>query len=339
MRIRLSKVLALTCVMFLLVGNLMSVTAAMTITEKNLTSTNVDDCYWPEVSGNYVVYSDLIAGPSSVYLYNISAGTTIKIGIGASSNYNPSIDGDRVVYSSNDGSQNSIRMYTISNQADIEICLVNHEGSRPAISGNKIVYRNGNTSNGANNIYLIDLTDVTLTPLQISDAYSANFRPMIDGNFVVWHANNGSGFDVMLYDINAVKETAIATTADSEERPDVSGLNVVYQILGGDGGIRLYNINSHLTTQIVDPGYAFTPRIDGDSMIYEGGLTAGNQKVILHNLTTGAETTVAEPGDYLDIPSIDGQHVVWVTDDGDIMLDTLADAPVVVPPSLPYTGR
>jgi beta propeller repeat protein len=338
MRIRLSKILAVTCVMFLLVGNMMSATAAITVTEKNLTATNADNCYWPEVSGNYVVYSDYPAGPGNVYLYNISADTTVEIGLLTSSNESPSIDGDRVVYTSNDGSQDSIRMYTISTASDIEICQVGHNASRPAISGDKIVYRNGNTTNGPNNIYLIDLTDVTLTPSQISGTYSRNFRPMIDGNYVVWHANNGTDNDVMLYDINAATETAIATTADDEEKPDVSGANVVYHISGGDGGIRLYNIDSHATTQIVDPGYAFTPRIDGNFMIYEGGLTGGAQKVIRHDLTTGAEMTIAEPGDFLDIPAIDGMHVVWVTNDGDIMLDTLSeDVPVV--PEMPYTGR
>jgi beta propeller repeat protein len=318
--------------MFLMVGNLMPAGATINVAERILTEENDNNCYWPDVSGNYVVYSDWSEGPSNVYVYNIEAGTTIEIGPEGQDNFTPSIDGDRVVYvTGNDGSW-SIRMYTISTQTDTEICEVGHARPQPAISGDRIVYRNGTTEQGANEIYAIDLNDPYLTPTQISDAYSRNFRPMVDGDYAVWHAYNGSDHDVMLYDFDAGTETVIADTSDNEQKPDISGPNVVYHVDYGDGGIRYYNIDTQITTQAVDPGYALTPRVDGKFMIYEGGLTGGGQKVIMQNLLTGEETTIADPGNYLDVPGIDGQHVVWVDQksevDADIMLDTLSAPPV-----------
>lgn len=324
----LYKIVAATCAAFLLLGNLAPAIAVINVTEKNLTTSNNEKAYWPEISGNYVVYSDSAAGPSTVYLYDIAAETTTEIGRATGSNENPAIDGDRVVYSSYDGEAYSIRMYTISTHQDIEITPVTHDSSRPAISGDHIVYRNGPDPRRGNNIYLIDLNDVALTPLQISDAYADNFRPEIDGNFVVWHADNGSDNNVMLYDIQESQESEIANTPDDEERPDVSGDYVVYHLNAGNDGVCLYKISDHKTSLIVQPSYSYTPRIQGNFVVYEGGLTDGAQKVILRNLTTGVETTIAEPGDFLDIPVIDGRHVAWVSNGGDIMLDTLSSPPV-----------
>jgi beta propeller repeat protein len=131
----------------------------------------------PDISGNYVVWTDYRSGNYDVYLYNISTQRTTQLTNHPSHQYAAQIDGNRIVWKDNrDGSDMELYLYDLTTGDERRMTNHDYHVVRLSLSGDKVAW-----ADGARNVYVSDL--ITGAATQI--ATKGDF-PVLGGSRIAW---------------------------------------------------------------------------------------------------------------------------------------------------------
>jgi beta propeller repeat protein len=319
----------------------------------DLTNNTTHNAYWPDMSGNSLVYQNYDAADTAqVYLYNTATQVTTQLTNDANGAYSPSIDGNMVVYTRNNGANRSIVMMDITDpDSPVFTDLVNglsggtddwgyYGVNRPDISGAYVCYRNNN------NIYAINTAlGAPYTPFQVNTSDGGHYKPSISGNYIVYHTWNTGGNgneDVYMYDIATDTETAIADNSYDEYRPEVGGDKIVYEAYYDDGSgstedhTMMYDITAGTTTMISPAGEdSWWAKTDGEKITYTRNDTGGTDdwQIFLYDIASGTELRITDTTSDADadFPVYANSHVAWLNSNGDyddIYVTALSAPPV-----------
>jgi beta propeller repeat protein len=285
--------------------------------------------YWLSVSGDHIVWEEYARGNSDIVVYTISNGESIRIPKADpdDSVYSSTVDGDNVVYFVGHTSTGTKDMYVYSISSKTSKIVAPGVGdARPELSGNNLVYNNFGLDDG---IYYVDISSPAPTPVKISGAGLHCNRPSIYGNTVVYHATSKATANENIYvnNISGTAETMITDDSAHFFRPNIDGDGVVYvkrtnpfDKSGGPqtGQIIYRNLASGQTKALTAAGSScYMPFVQGRLVLYgEGDWAQGGLAGTMANIDSGVITTVIDaqnPADaYVDLPSFDGIHAVWI---------------------------
>ena len=163
----------------------------------------------PAISGNFIVYENWSGLSSSIYLYNSSNGTSVRISPSAD-DVTPAIDGTQGVWQNLSGTGNKrLVLYNITTGETLRIPMADSlsDQANPKISGNYIVWEDTRDRNPYTDIYLYDLADGSerlLTP----GSSGSKSMPAVSGTRIVWQDtramfNGGYHEDIYLLTLGA----------------------------------------------------------------------------------------------------------------------------------------
>ncbi|MDD1696089.1 MAG: PKD domain-containing protein, partial [Methanoregula sp.] len=158
----------------------------------------LEDQKYPVIFQDYVVYENWSGTSSTIYLYNISNGTSVQL---STSGYdvNPAIDGSNVVWQNESAfNEKRIMLFNITTGETLQIPPAGaaFDRTNAKISGDYIVWEESRTRIPYTDIYLYNLNDGSERLLTPSSA-GAKFMPAVDGNRIAWEDSramqSGSG--------------------------------------------------------------------------------------------------------------------------------------------------
>jgi len=241
----------------------------------------------PAISGNYIVYENWSGLRSSIYLYNISNSTSVRISA-SDNDVTPAIDGTNVVWQTPNaaGNKRIILFNLITGQTrQLTPSDLQFDEKGPKISGNYIVWEDTRERTTYSDVYHYNLADGSerwLTP----GSPGGKYMPAVNGNRIVWEdarATHSGGYnnDIYLLTLGAPETCPVADfTADNLVDPP-SGL-VTFSDSSSSGTspitYRLWNFSDGSAWEN-DPGsvttHSHTFSRDG---IYTIRLTTSNAK-------------------------------------------------------------
>ena len=255
-----------------------------------------DGGQYPQVYGDYVIFTSNQDGDNEIYRYQISTGVKSRLTNNDSGDFGPDIEGDYVVWSGVEGEDNDIYLHQLS--TDTIINLTNDQAGNFAgahISGDYVVW----VSYGPSGLYLYQISTATTT--QITNDSTGDNAPEIDGNYIVWLKSTSQSDvkDIYLHDIQTGISKKIAST----------GTNFIWDLDTGP---------------YVKDDFVFWMSRDGSP--------ENDNEVYLYQISTD---TIHNISDNLDAgdghAELDGNHLVW-SGDYEIYLATL-DTSDTIPPA------
>jgi len=241
----------------------------------------------PAIYGDYIVYENWSGLSSSLYLYNRSNSTSVRISL-SDNEANPAIEGKNIVWQnlSPTGTKRII-LYNITTGETIQIpqAGTSSDQANPRISGNYIVWEDTRDRVPYTDIYLYDLTDGSerlLTP----GSPGSKSMPAVSDNRIVWQDtramfNGGYNEDIYLLTLGAA-ETCPGADFTADYLVDPPGGLVTFTDTSSQGTTpityRLWNFSDGSAWEN-DPApvtaRSHTFRQDG---IFTVKMTAGNAK-------------------------------------------------------------
>jgi beta propeller repeat protein len=194
--------------------------------------------------------------------------------------------------------------------------------TEPAISGTRVVWTDTTTVSGSSDIWFLDLASTAPARNLTNTPNENEFLEDIDGTNVVWtHQSAPSPGDVVVYDTstNAAVTVAASSSSIHFEQPAIQGRYVVYQRVTTQADIDGFdNLLGLPFAQPVtnDAALQARPRVWGDLIVYED-YNSGNADIFgYHISTSGPPFAIATRATGETQPDVDGNHVVWVDDNG-----------------------
>ncbi|HIH28544.1 MAG TPA: PKD domain-containing protein, partial [Thermoplasmata archaeon] len=141
----------------------------------------------PAIFQNYIVYENWSGFSSTIYLYNISNSTSVRISASAD-DVTPAIDDTNVVWQNlSPTGKKRIVLYDITTGETRQIppAGVPFDQTSPKIHGDYVVWEDTRERNPYTDIYLYNLADGT-EHLVTRDSAGGKFMPAVYGNRIVW---------------------------------------------------------------------------------------------------------------------------------------------------------
>lgn len=287
-------------------------------------STNTYDLS-PRISGDYIVWTSIVQSgrgdnvSSEIYVYRISTGEIIQV-TNDPSFYNqlPDVNaGGKVVWSSfpRDSTccQTNIKIYDI--QTGLTQTIVNDQvpygasNNFPVISGNTLAWLWGN----GNNEYEVMKEDLTTGQItRITNNKLFDIEIGVDGNNIVWRENDGSQWDIFMYDGAQIRR--VTNNIYDDYNPRVSGdLVTWYFIENGFVKTGIYHISSG-TTEIIPN--ADLPNVGGNRVswftVFNNPDGTFSRDVFVKNFLTGEISRITNGAYVAGSPFVSDKIVAWV---------------------------
>ena len=287
------------------------------------------DASQPQVSGNYVSYTDDATGLLAVHYYNLATGTDASIPSNGDNDSLSGISGTTIAYQHADTSGDfSINSYDIGSTSPVPVDpQTGSVRTNPAIGGDTVAWVDF-TADPEYPQIMVDTTDTqTVTDLS-SDPATANVQPAVssDGSVVVWAKCDPSGSPCNIWE--AVRGSGgtwtvsplTTGTADSE-LPDTDGNIVVYQsVRSNEQGVYWQPVGGGTEQEVpypAGPGTSGKPHTSGGLISFEYSPSGGTPDMYVYSLATQTDYQITSaPGISNTLNDIsvtpDGQaRVVW----------------------------
>ena len=169
--------------------------------------------------------------------------------------------------------------------------------------------------------FLVSVPSAHAATTQIFSSGSGVSAPQMDGNYIVWSAQDTSGINqVYLYDVSSGQTTQLTQLiSGGAGNALVKDGKITWLSNDGNGheGIFLYDIASGVATEIANLSQGiWSAQIGGNYVVWG---TPGYPEVYLYNIATGTTTQIANNGQGFgpfNSPLTDGNWVVWTGNDG-----------------------
>jgi len=189
------------------------------------------DNFAPLVSGPNVVWYGDDGVDREIFLYD--GTTTRQLTNDARDDRKPQVDGNYVVWEDFDGTDYEIALYDIAAGTTRLVTSNSDNDVEPHISGSNLVWQS--ISGTQSSIYAYDLSlGPAAVPVNISGGMFYAETPVVAGNRVVWHAYDGSDWEVFYAEIglNQIPENVSKNTV-FDAHPLVSDALVVWRSYEG----------------------------------------------------------------------------------------------------------
>jgi beta propeller repeat protein len=271
----------------------------------------------PAIYGDRIVWEDWRGGWPQIYLYNATSGDEEHLFLDSGYQTHPDIWEDWVVWQNYGNEGYSIQLYNLENRNLTTVAQVTGDWAIPRISSNTIVWSDLSDIDAPVFCYNIqEQSTLTLT--------SMGGNPDIWNDTVVWEDwrdQENWYYHIYTYDLGTGTETQITGNPSYQQKPRISGDNIVYV----DGGeIHTVNLVTGVDMLLNAGGYGDNPVIYGDLVAYEDCL--GDTGIAVISLADGAELYLdaIEQGAQITAPDLGDGRMVYVNTDnaGDICLYT-----------------
>lgn len=186
------------------------------------------------------------------------------------------------------------------------------------LSGSRLVWRNGTGANAE--IFTVDVSVVGSDPAPVTRNSSADTRPDIDGDWVVWLSDDGSGDEVHRHNLTTGETVQVSDSSYDAKYPRVRDGRVTwYASDGHDYEIWLYENGSarRVTGNLTDD---FTPELSDTHIIWrgQGGSDAGDdEEIFLYDIAADTTTQLTADDFSVDRPVLSETTAAWMQHDGD----------------------
>ncbi|MHB9053343.1 MAG: hypothetical protein ACYC5F_05060 [Thermoleophilia bacterium] len=250
----------------------------------------------PAISGNLVVWNQMVSPPSGglgtqiFYQYIGGAGPNVVLN-GSYSQSQPAVSGTRVVWQDGDYFHSQIHMVDLNDGIDVPITSGPGTNLEPAIDGDWVVWmHNENYNYGSPSINILYAKNVVTGDLKTLDT-GGNYRleecPSISGSTVVWDENGGGNHNAYYFNLSDPQA----------QRQTVPGSDFAQDV-----------------------------KIDGNIIVWTKYTT---NEIFVHDLSTGITQQVSSgPAAYRVFSAVSAGHIIWQDDrDGtrDIYQNKLGD--------------
>ncbi len=273
---------------------------------------------YPNIDGDYVVWTSNGELTPGIFLYRISTGITIQLDDVL--NYHgspPQIDGNYIVWIGNDG----IMLHQIDNGVTSKIVDDGFNGPVTAhIEGDHIVWESDIGIDRDKEIYVYQIS--TGIKSQLTNNTSSDSWPDVDGDYVVWEGNEAGGGDIYLHQFSTAATINITNNQNGNFGAHISGDYVVW-VSSNPANVYLYDIRTATTTQITNDSIDnWIPYIDGNYVVWLKSTAApGIKDIYLYAIDTSFSKKITSTGtlyfwDYQTGPYVKDDFVFWMSRDG-----------------------
>ena len=290
----------------------------------------------PAISGNEVVWTDVVTGPPAnfdIYAYNLATGTSINLtNTPLDQEFLEDIDGANVVWThTSAGIPGDIVLYdlTMNRASTIASSTTTAHYQSPSIRGNYVVVLKVTATQ--NDVMLYDMTQ---GPAVVTNDAATQGHPRVGGDTVVFEDYTGGNSDIVGWPISTAGPSfTIAGGAGDQITPDIDGNTVIWV---NNNQIYAYDLATKTTTQLTTAtSTKVLPRISGSRIVWSDD-RAGNLDLYTYDLSTHTESPLVSGAGDQYLSDIDGDHVVY-TDNASgfeqVFMYTFPDPPP--PPTLP----
>ncbi len=201
---------------------------------------------YPAISGDRIVWQDDRNGNQDIYLYDLKTGNETRITIGPENHLRPAISGNKIVWQEYRDGTYAIGMFDLATGNETVATSGSYELKLPAVSGGRVVWQE--TTHDFSPYYSFQKVffndTATGAEWRSVNSQSNQENPDIDGNYIVYHDNRNSfwevvvyyeNWDIYLYNLDTQTESRI-TDRDTnpyntwgQYNPAISGSRIVYQ--------------------------------------------------------------------------------------------------------------
>jgi beta propeller repeat protein len=265
----------------------------------------------PAISGNEVVWTDVVTGPPAnfdIYAYDVTTGQSINLtNTPLDQEFLEDIDGANVVWThTSAGIPGDIVLYdlTMNRASTIASSTTTAHYQSPSIRGNYVVFLKVTATQ--NDVLLYDMTN---GPVVVTNDAAMQGHPRVGGDTVVFEDYSAGNSDILGWPISTAGPSfAIATGAGDQITPDIDGNTVIWvsnnQIFG-------YDLTTKATTQLTTAtSTKVLPRISGSRIVWSDDRN-GNLDLYTYDLSTNTESPLVTGAGDQYLSDIDGDHVVY----------------------------
>lgn len=263
--------------------------------------------YYPDISGDTIVYRDRPDGTYNLFAYDIPSAASTQVSDASSTPTNYAIDGTLVVWMELVGSVQQV-FYRDINTGDPAELVSESDYNQwyPAVSGNVIIWEEDRGTGTGKDLYGFDVSRPGDGDFPVCVIAGEQNRPDVSGNLVVWQdeTKGVDDYDIWGMDLTTGGPFPIATDTQNDQNPTVSGRIVVWQRDNSDSDIVGAMIPSTTVLNVVLP---------------EGGeeILAGTALTIDWQLVEGDEPA------FVDLAFSPDNGANWETIDTDVPFDDI----------------
>ena len=255
---------------------MIAVTFAIIASSASAVSLNIPiitgpDSQWnPDISGNYITYTDTSTGLS--FVYDWQKGKTTQLPRGA---VHPQIFGDYVVYDNTatvGASPFQVYLYSLTTRKAVPISNAADSNGAPSIWGNNVVWTQATPDALGSNIVLYNIRTKVTTQLTNTSSRDESGLSAVGDKWVTWTVSGPpAGDSIYAYNL-ATRQTRLVDSQPGAQYSRTSGNVVVWhdQRRGSDY-VDVYMMNLVTNSeQLVSNGVdsAAYPDISGSNIVY-----------------------------------------------------------------------
>ena len=310
-----------------------------------------------------VVWSDYRYNRSDcdIYVKNVTTGIDKYIYPTLGNQSNPAIYGNIIVWQDDTSGHWQILGYKIPNRSDpiapnvYILYPTSTDQINPSIYQDKIVWQQYNTTTKNWDIYLYDflISGDSAMPegketTQITTNGANHINPYVNGNYIVWQEDDGTGnnWHIYSYDLSTGDIIQLSTAPGNQTNPAIYGDNVVWQqynTTSKNWDIYMYDLSkdpADAETQITNnTSNQINPAIYGDKIVWQQyNTTSKNWDIYMYDLTLGIERQLTVNTGNQTNPAIYDNKVVWTDDRNGNQDIYMTDDLVLVPEYTRYVS-
>lgn len=274
-------------------------------------TTNPAFQYYPQIWGTNILWLDRRRGNSDVYIYDFAKEKEVQILPGTEEVSSINVYKDRVVYQTWGGDWDVWLLNLKSgNKREISASDSWHE-MLPRIWGDLVAWEDWRNGYGLGDIYLYNLK--TKEVLQITDDPSAQGKPDIYEDIIVWHDKRHDSWDIYLYDLTKGEERRLTDDPADQFSPVVYGNHIVWvDARNGNWDIFMHDLSTGTTECICDePSKQWWPQIWNNTVLWVDERKEYSA-IYVYDITTGRERPLCDSPAPQRQPAIYGDRIVWM---------------------------
>ncbi len=190
-------------------------------------TTNTASQFDPSISGNVVVYTDLRAGNTDIYYFDLATNTEHQVTNTSAIEQLNDVSGNTIVYTRFDAGtgQADVRAYTIDG-ADMAVAAdAAFDEQNPAIGGTVVAWTDNRS--GTFDIWAKDLASGTTKQITNTPAANENTPAVNAGRIAYERRNADYTCDILVTDFATLVTRQLTANAGCNGLPDISGNIVV----------------------------------------------------------------------------------------------------------------
>lgn len=276
------------------------------------------DQFFPEISGDRVVWWDLRHDAGDIYLFDFATAVEVRITDDPAIQFAPTISGDLIAFSDRRHHPLSgVYLFDLATGEEMRITTEPSIQAFPHISGDRIIWQDLRNScdgvtpcdrSGNDDIYGFDLAAGVEIPIITHPA--AQQQPDLFEDRAVWQDwRNGPPADIYMFDFSTGAEIQVTSGPGHERRPEVFRDLVVYDDFDD---VFLTDLATGTRTRITDePEAQQLADVWGRRIVWSDSRN-GHCDIYLFDLVTETEVRVTDDPGCQAIPTIWGNRVVWM---------------------------